>query len=432
MLPEIITTKPLTTSEPVLPLKKGFMSGLARAIHCAEVNGTKVAVYAVDPGRALSEFGTRSLKKKIGERLGIGVTVTATTHGPLLVYVSPLFDVPMVNHHMEELFSIAKIPSTHWSEAIDGMPPVIGVTIYPDDSGMANELVAHAIDAMCQARRAGGATYKIFDTNNWCETMNAHRISTAVGMAMRNNQIELHYQPKVNLHSGAVIGAEALVRWRNSSNELIYPGQFLPYIQSVDTIVALDMYVLEEAVRQSVRWMTYGLSPVVSVNISPVHFNSMEFVTQVETILAKVPDFNPQYLALEILEIFAIKDLKLASEIITQLRKLGIQFYLDDFGTGHSSAAYLKMLSVDAIKIDQIFARDFPSGPSSAQDRAIIGASLSVARAFDLAVIVEGVETQSAADEVRKIGCDIAQGYYFSKALPGDDFVVWCFSNAPN
>jgi EAL domain-containing protein (putative c-di-GMP-specific phosphodiesterase class I) len=190
-------------------------------------------------------------------------------------------------------------------------------------------------------------------------------------------------------------------------------------------LLALDMHVLEKAIRQSVMWAERGIDPIVSVNVSAAHFDSPVLAEKVEKILARVPAFDPGKLAIEILESAAITNTAVAAQIITRLRRQGVRFYLDDFGTGHSSAAYLKLFAIDAIKLDQIFARDIPDGPNKELDTAIIKASVSVAHACGLGVIAEGIETQEAAREVKRLGCQTAQGYFYTRPLPEKEFVAW-------
>lgn len=243
--------------------------------------------------------------------------------------------------------------------------------------------------------------------------------------AVHAQRIELYYQPKVELDTGLPVGVEALARWRGSDDSIVTPDEFLPHIRTTERLLALDLHVLEKAIRQSAAWAEQGITPVISVNMSAAHFDSITLAHRVEAVLAKVPGFDPRNLAIEILESVAIKNIKVAADTIGRLRKRGIRFYLDDFGTGHSSAVYLKLFPIDAIKVDQVFARDIPYGPSSAQDRAIIEASISIAHAFGVNVIAEGIETREAAMEVKRLGCQMGQGFFFAKPLPGEEFAAW-------
>jgi EAL domain-containing protein (putative c-di-GMP-specific phosphodiesterase class I) len=247
----------------------------------------------------------------------------------------------------------------------------------------------------------------------------------ATDRALNTDRIALHYQPKIDLITGLPTGVEALVRWRGHEDRIVPPDEFLPRIQTMKHMLALDLHVLEKAIRQSAAWAEQGITPVISVNMSAGHFDSITFADRLEEVLAKVPHFNPRNLAIEILESVAIKNIKVAAEIIGRLRARGTRFYLDDFGTGHSSAAYLKSFPIDAIKVDQVFARDIPHGPSSAQDTAIIEASVSVAHAFGVNVIAEGIETREAAMEVKRLGCHMGQGYFFARPLPEEQFAAW-------
>jgi EAL domain-containing protein (putative c-di-GMP-specific phosphodiesterase class I) len=239
------------------------------------------------------------------------------------------------------------------------------------------------------------------------------------------DRVVLHYQPEIDLRTGEPIGVEALLRWRGRGGTLVAPEDFLASVRPVQRLLALDLHVLDKAIRQSVDWAARGIVPAVSVNITAGNLESASFVEKVERLLARFPGFDPGNLVIEILESVAIKNLRAAAANIRRLRQYGIRFYLDDFGTGHSSAAYLKHLPVDAIKLDRMFARDIPRGPDSAQDIAIIEATVLIAKAFGLPVIAEGVETRDAAAEVKRLGCQIAQGYFFTPPLPEEELIAW-------
>lgn len=235
----------------------------------------------------------------------------------------------------------------------------------------------------------------------------------------------VHYQPKVNLRTGHVHGVEALARWNSLSRGLISPDEFLPLVREKNALRSLDLVIMGKAVAQAVKWQQISAPLIVSVNVSPQHFHDLSFADDVISILNAYSEFDPACLAIEILESLEITDLPTARSVINRLRARGVLFYMDDFGTGHSAAAYLKHLPLDAIKIDQMFVRDLGKSTNNRQDLAIVRAAVDMANAFGISVIAEGIETDEAAVELLKIGCYIGQGYGIARPMSAEDFEVW-------
>jgi EAL domain-containing protein (putative c-di-GMP-specific phosphodiesterase class I)/GGDEF domain-containing protein len=424
--------------ETVPRLDRGFATDLVIALQSAKASNREIAIFIIDAGEVSTnsirdvkshELMVTYVEKRIESHLGGRGRVTRTPDRKFLVMVRDIVGVDEASAYGAEL-QVA-VSGRHDSDFDSrlAMSITIGAALYPGAAENIDTLIMQANQALREAAYLGGDTCIVFDSKRRSDRRQSDRIKTPflsanLKSAMEEGRIELYYQPKVDLVSGEPVGAEALVRMRDNHHKLLQPGEFLPLIQS-KSMLLLDMYILEQAMRQSARWTNRGINLTVSVNISPAHFSSWAFVDQVEALLERVPECDPANLALEILESLAIADVRLAGEITARLRKRGIKFYLDDFGTGHSSAAYLKVLKIDAIKIDQLFARDFPHGPNSKQDKAIIQASIAVARAFDIEVIAEGIETADAAREIASMGCRIGQGFHFARPLPLAGFEAW-------
>ena len=235
----------------------------------------------------------------------------------------------------------------------------------------------------------------------------------------------VYYQPKVDLLGGGAVGGEALVRWQDKAGRILTPAEFLPLFGGEEEVRALDLFVLKTVVHQVTMWNKRGIRPIVSVNMSPGHFSDEHFAQNVIQILKETPEFDPSHLAIEILESVAINDFHTARRSMISLRNHGIKFYLDDFGTGHSSPAYLKQLPIDAIKIDQLFCRDLTFSKSGLEDRSIIEATIAIAEAFGITVIAEGVESEATAKELVGMGVQTAQGFHFARPMPANEFYAW-------
>ena len=305
-----------------------------------------------------------------------------------------------------------------------------GVTLYPSDTGDIDTLLRHADNAMYQAKQAGRNGYHFFNTaQDQAIILRHHRIDE-IKQALSKNEFQLYYQPKVNMLTGKVIGAEALIRWVHPEKGLIPPLDFLPIIQGTELEVKIGYWVIEQAVKQLELWHTQNLTLEVSVNISSHHILSDNFTANLEAILAKYPSVDSQHLQLEILESSALGDLDTISRIIITCQdEIGISFALDDFGTGYSSLTHLRKLPSDTIKIDQTFVRDMLDDPG---DYGIIKGVIGISDSFNRNVIAEGVETVEHGLMLILLGCYQAQGYGISRPMPANEMPNWVSNYKPN
>ncbi|WP_260295764.1 putative bifunctional diguanylate cyclase/phosphodiesterase [Sedimenticola hydrogenitrophicus] len=239
--------------------------------------------------------------------------------------------------------------------------------------------------------------------------------------AIREGQLQLHYQPKVELASGRVIGAEALVRWRHPQRGLIPPGLFLPAAEETSLIHPLTEWVIGQALSDQVRLRECGLDLIVAVNVSPRNLQSKGFERYLRGQLA-MPSVRPEMIELEVTESAFMGNIEEAILLLERVRELGVKIAVDDFGTGHSSLAYLHRLPLDTIKIDQAFVRDLGSHDGSL---AVVRAAVMICEALGYKSVAEGIETEAALLELRESGVQVGQGYYYSRPLPFDDFVAW-------
>ncbi len=299
----------------------------------------------------------------------------------------------------------------------------LGVTLYPSDEGDIDTLLRHADQAMYQAKVEGKNRYQLFDPSDEMQMIQRHHQLDEIKQALANDEFKLYYQPKVDMDTQEVYGAEALIRWIHPEKGLIPPLDFLPFIEGTELEVDIGDWVINEALSQIKRWQKQGLTLEVSVNIASHHLQSTDFFKRLHDALAKYPEVRPQDLQLEILESSALGDLGNISDIIKSCQDgLGVSIALDDFGTGYSSLTHLRSLSANIIKIDQTFVRDMLEDKN---DLALIEGIIALAKAFDCKVIAEGVETAAHGKLLQQIGCHCIQGYGIAKPMPAGAIVEW-------
>ena len=300
----------------------------------------------------------------------------------------------------------------------------LGVTFYPQAEEVdADQLLRQADQAMYQAKQAGKNRFHIFDAEQDRSARGHHESLDHIRRALAEREFVLHYQPKVNMRTGQVIGAEALIRWQHPEQGLLAPAAFLPVIEDHPLAIDIGEWVIDTALAQLESWQGAGLDMVVSVNVGARQLQQENFVERLRTILAAHPQVSPTRLELEVLETSALKDIAGVSLVIETCRKMGVTFALDDFGTGYSSLTYLKRLPVTLLKIDQSFVCEMLD---DADDLAILQGVIGLANAFHREVIAEGVESIAHGELLLQLGCDLAQGYGIARPMPAAQFPAWC------
>ena len=299
-----------------------------------------------------------------------------------------------------------------------------GATLYPRDNADLDTLLRHADHAMYQAKLMGKNRYHIFDSLDNDLIAQKHNDLQEIEQALLNGEFQLYYQPKVNMKTGEVFGAEALIRWIHPDNGLIPPLDFLPLIENTELEIQVGGGVINEAIKQLNTWYKNGVELEVSINISSHHLQSPQFLIQLKTVLARYAAVQPHQLQLEILESSALVDINAIHALIKLCQQeLGVSVALDDFGTGYSSLTHLRTLPANTIKIDQSFVCDLLDDPD---DFTIIDGVISLAEAFDRDIIAEGVETTEHGLILLIMGCDSAQGYGIARPLlPSEAFLAW-------
>lgn len=299
----------------------------------------------------------------------------------------------------------------------------LGVAHYPQNEVLdADHLIRQADQAMCQAKLAGKNRFHRFDAES-ATILRVHNENLeSIRSGLKRQEFRLFYQPKVNMRTGEVIGAEALIRWQHPQRGLLSPIHFLPCIEGHPLAVELGEWVIDRALAQLSAWHAQGLRIAVSVNVGAHQLQQPDFVDRLRTLLAMHPKLPACSLELEVVESSALHDIDTVSALMHQCRALGVECALDDFGTGYSSLTYLKRLPVASLKIDQTFVRDMLEDPD---DLSILEGVMSLAMAFQRRTIAEGVETLAHGRLLLQLGCELAQGYGIARPMPATDFVDW-------
>lgn len=298
----------------------------------------------------------------------------------------------------------------------------IGITLYPHDQADTDQLVRHADQAMYIAKQAGKNRYHVFDVGRDVAVKTMFENIERIRHALEQGEFVLHYQPKVNMKTREVIGAEALIRWQHPERGMLPPGDFLPYIENHSISVLLGEWVIESALTQIKTWSAQGINLSVSVNIDAYHLQQQDFPARLSMLLSRHSDVQPSCLELEILESSAFQDMLAVAAIMDACHSMGVRFALDDFGTGFSSLTYLRRFPADILKIDQSFVRDMLDDPD---DLTIVKGVIGLATAFKRQVIAEGVETLALAEMLLSMGCELAQGYGIARPMPANQFSDW-------
>jgi PAS domain S-box-containing protein/diguanylate cyclase (GGDEF)-like protein len=295
----------------------------------------------------------------------------------------------------------------------------MGIAVYPTDGRTAEELLRHAETAMFAAKR-NETRYVVYSAALDAHTEHKIALLHDLRRALETNELSIHYQPQIDFGTGRLVGAEALMRWRHPTRGLIPPLEFIGVAEETGLILELTPWVLKRALEQQRLWTRAGLELRMSVNVSMRNLRDPEFLTVVEA-LVKTSGVDPGSMTLEITEGAMMLEASRTLEALRAIRALGVDISIDDFGTGYSSLSYLSRLPVTEVKIDRAFVMDITEpGP-----RAIVQAVIDLGKAFGLRVVAEGVKDEATWSQLRALGCDVAQGFYFSEPRTAEDFATW-------
>ena len=297
----------------------------------------------------------------------------------------------------------------------------IGVSVYPDDGMDAETLIKNADTAMYQAKESGRQSYRFFKPEMNARAVERQSVEESLRRAVERREFALHYQPKIDIRTGTITGAEALLRWTHPTRGSVAPAQFIAVAEDCGLIVPIGKWVLRQACEQARSWVDAGLlAGTIAVNVSATEFGHEGFLDGVLAIL-KDTGLDPHSLELELTESVLMKRADSAASILHTLKKTGVQVAIDDFGTGYSSLSYLQKFPIDTLKIDQSFVRQITAAPDKT---SIVTAVINLSRSLNMRVVAEGVETREDLEFLASRQCDQAQGYYFSRPVAAQDFAV--------
>lgn len=294
----------------------------------------------------------------------------------------------------------------------------VGVSIYPDNGADAEALLKNADTAMYRAKERGRNTFRFYAAKMNAQNTEQLMLESALRHALERGELEMHYQPKMDLQTQRIVGVEALMRWHHPILGMIPPVQFIPIAEELGLIVSLGKWALERACADSRSWQKYGLPKVLmSVNLSPRQFESRTLIADIQAVL-EASGLEPSLLELEITEGAVMANPEHAAKLLRAIRDMGVGLAIDDFGTGYSSLSYLKHFPLSTVKIDRSFINDLSQ---DADARALIDGIITLAHGLRMKVVAEGIETTAQLDYLRSHGCDEAQGYWLCKPVPADE-----------
>ncbi len=427
-----------------LPNPAELRQRLDQALHASQQQGFMVCVACLDLdlfrrineklGRALADQLLGSLGRRLQAALRSGEAWSdevGRLGGDEFGLILRCRDAEEARRAVERMLNVLRAPMhlEGLAEPLE-LGASLGATLYPQDPSDGETLLRHASHALYRVKRSGRNGYQFFDTEK--RLRNEARVLALGRMqqALDSQELQLFYQPKVDMRSGKVLGAEALLRWQDPERGLLTPAQFLPMVENTGLGVQIGDWVLEQALQQNAQWLSAGLKLRVSVNVSARHLQRPDFSQRLQELLARHPVPVAAQLMLEVLESAALADVEATQALIRRCRGFGVRFALDDFGTGYSNLSYLKQLPVDTLKIDRSFVQNMLIDD---QDKALVAGVIGLARHFGCSVVAEGIETAAHAQALLAMGCELGQGNGIAAAMPAADLPVWVarFEQAP-
>ena len=411
-----------------LPNRLSFDDRLAQAMAAARRHKEKLAVLFVDVDRF--KHINDSLGHAIGDELLLSIAgrLVANVRGSdtvsrqggdefviLLSTIAHAEDAALIaNKILTSLGMLHRVKENDLQITVS-----VGIGVYPADGTDAETLVRNADIAMLNAKDNGRNNYQFFTPDMNEHALERQSMESGLRYALEQREFVLYYQPKMDLETQAITGAEALIRWRQPGRGIVLPEKFIPIAEQCGYIVPIGRWVLREACRQTQSWLDAGLAPMpLAINISAVELRSKNFVRGVRAVLQDTR-LDPRHLEFELTETALMQDPQSTVAVLKSLKEMGVRLTLDDFGTGYSSLSYLKRFPIDALKIDRSFVRGLCT---NAGDANIVSAVINMGKSFRLKVIAEGVETRQQFLKLQAQQCAEGQGYYFQAPVAGNEF----------
>ncbi|MGV8917946.1 MAG: EAL domain-containing protein [Pseudomonas sp.] len=394
-----------------------------QTLHKTRQNHEQVAMLLLDlhnfkiindsMGHAVGDLVLREVASRLSRSLRPMDAVSRQGGDEFILLLPEVIGFDVVVDFAERTLATVALPLLIQGNRYD-LSASIGISLFPEDSSDVESLYRHAESAMYQAKLSGRNRYCFYSAHIETRMRARHLLERHMRDALEEGVFEVFYQAKINAQYNQVMGMEALIRWRNSDGILISPADFIPLAEETGLIIPMGKYVLLKACKEMRKIHELGFCMTISVNISAVQFREESFLQMVKSILVE-SELEAKFLELEITEGVLARDIDNSRETLFNLRSLGVRIAIDDFGTGYSSLAYLKRFPIDVLKIDQSFVRDMLTDKS---DSAIIEAIIKMGQALGLELVAEGVETQEQAAALLEQGCQIMQGYLYSRPVP--------------
>lgn len=406
-----------------LPNRMLLQDRLGQAIEAARRQGTQLAILFMDLDRfkhindSLGHSVGDQLLQSVAQRLVDCVrqsdTVCRQGGDEFVVLLSAVEHAEDAAQSAQKMLTALALP--HQIEGNDLHISVsIGISVYPQDGDEVETLLKCADTAMYHAKEKGRNNYKFFEKQMNTRAVERQGIESGLRRALEREEFVLHYQPKIALHSGAIVGVEALIRWQHPQRGLLHPMDFVSIAEDCGLIRPIGRWVLREACLQAQAWHLLGLPPItVAVNASAIEFRSDNYLGNLRETLDET-QLDPKYLEIEVTESVLIRDAESAESVLHGISQLGVKLAIDDFGTGYSSLSYLKRFPIDTLKIDQSFVHQLTS---NADDANIVNAVISMGKSLKKRIVAEGVETSEQHASLLALDCDEGQGYYFCRPV---------------
>jgi diguanylate cyclase (GGDEF)-like protein/PAS domain S-box-containing protein len=414
-----------------LPNRTLLNDRLNRAIVLAERHGQRLAVLFLDVdrfkhvndsvGHAIGDRLLQSLARRLLTCVRNSDTVSRQGGDEFVILLSEVTHAADAAVSAEKL--LLALGEPHRIDQHDLQVTVsIGIATYPDDGTDAETLLKRADFAMYHAKDRGRNNCQFFEPRMNVRAVERQSLENELRHALERREFALHYQPKMNLRSGAITGIEALIRWHHPQRGLVLPAQFIPIAEECGFIVPIGQWVLRESCQQAKTWRDAGLPATrMAINVSTVELRARNFLAGLRDILLET-GLDPLHLEFELTETFLMQDATSTATVLRAISELGVRLTLDDFGTGYSSLSHLKRFPIGTLKIDQSFVRDVTT---DADDASIVSAMINMGKSLHMRVVAEGIETPQQLAFLREQNCPEGQGYYFSRPVTAGEFTKY-------
>ena len=412
-----------------IPNRTYFYEQLEKSIHRAQRNGEKFALFFIDLdqfkevndtfGHGYGDKLLQNVALKLKDVLRENDTLARLGGDEFTVIMSDLDEYYSASILAQKILDILKIPITVDSEELF-ISCSIGISLYPQDSTTANQLLKHADIAMYRSKNDGRNRYSFYTKEMTQQVVQRVEMQSQIRKALENAEFFLYYQAQYNIRTDSIVGVESLVRWRDRGGKIKLPDSFIPFAEELGMVVAINRQVMHMAMKQAKAWSDQNLYfGRISVNTSIEQIEDENFVSFIKTLLSET-ECKAEWITIELTESQVMRNAETSCKVLQELSDLGIEIAVDDFGTGHSSLAYLKHLPLNKLKIDRSFIKDIPIDSDSI---AIVDAIIAISKSLKLGIIAEGVETEEQKEFLFSRGCYRVQGFLYGEPLPAHEMV---------